>query len=204
MKTSVWIAPPQSIDNRTTQYSIQNVQGNTRLSYADVFSLLATDESFRSFWSKTLAESPWESFFFEVPSIMSRTLNRSFEFVLVESSALGVITADAQPFASHFAAHPGEFVIAFPNLGGDALLLVPTPQSHPACYAHMARFVRDAPVAQIHAFWQRLGKIMLEQVSNDPLWLSTAGLGVSWLHLRLDSRPKYYRYEPYKMAPSTP
>ncbi|MGI9175867.1 MAG: DUF6940 family protein [Rhodothermales bacterium] len=24
------------------------------------------------------------------------------------------------------------------------------------------------------------------------MWLSTAGGGVSWLHVRLDSRPKYY------------
>jgi len=29
-------------------------------------------------------------------------------------------------------------------------------------------------------------------------WLSTSGLGVGWLHVRLDSRPKYYTYEPYK------
>jgi hypothetical protein len=31
-----------------------------------------------------------------------------------------------------------------------------------------------------------------------PLWVSTSGLAVPWLHLRLDARPKYYGFEPYK------
>jgi hypothetical protein len=33
-----------------------------------------------------------------------------------------------------------------------------------------------------------------------PVWLSTAGAGVSWLHVRLDDRPKYYGYRPYQEA----
>ena len=31
-----------------------------------------------------------------------------------------------------------------------------------------------------------------------PVWVSTAGAGVSWLHVRLDDRPKYYGYQPYR------
>ena len=34
------------------------------------------------------------------------------------------------------------------------------------------------------------------------LWLSTAGLGVYWLHLRLDTRPKYYSFQPYRKPPA--
>lgn len=33
-----------------------------------------------------------------------------------------------------------------------------------------------------------------------PFWLSTAGMGVSWLHVRLDERPKYYRFQEYRSA----
>jgi hypothetical protein len=29
------------------------------------------------------------------------------------------------------------------------------------------------------------------------MWLSTSGLGVAWLHIRLDSTPKYYQHQPY-------
>jgi hypothetical protein len=30
------------------------------------------------------------------------------------------------------------------------------------------------------------------------IWISTIELGVSWLHVRIDSTPKYYHYTPYK------
>ena len=30
-----------------------------------------------------------------------------------------------------------------------------------------------------------------------PTWVSTAGGGVAWLHVRLDSAPKYYTHRPY-------
>jgi hypothetical protein len=36
-------------------------------------------------------------------------------------------------------------------------------------------------------------------ISSQPL--STAGAGVSWLHVRLDDHPKYYSYEPYQQDP---
>jgi len=34
---------------------------------------------------------------------------------------------------------------------------------------------------------------------GDRLWISTAGLGVTWLHVRIDSSPKYYTHAPYRM-----
>jgi hypothetical protein len=84
-------------------------------------------------------------------------------------------------------------VVAFANLGGDAFLVAPTPRAEPATYTHLAAFARGAPTTQQHAFTERL--------SDRPLWLSTNGLGVAWLHARLDSRPKYYSYPPYRQAP---
>jgi len=32
-------------------------------------------------------------------------------------------------------------------------------------------------------------------------WLSTSGLGIAWLHVRLDERPKYYTHAPYRSPP---
>jgi len=29
-------------------------------------------------------------------------------------------------------------------------------------------------------------------------WVSTSGLGVAWLHVRVDSKPKYYSHEAYR------
>jgi len=40
---------------------------------------------------------------------------------------------------------------------------------------------------------------MTRRLSSRPVWLSTAGGGVSWLHVRLDDRPKYYHHAAYRV-----
>ncbi len=42
---------------------------------------------------------------------------------------------------------------------------------------------------------------MTQRIGAMPVWLSTAGAGVSWLHVRLDTRPKYYHHGPYRQPP---
>lgn len=37
-----------------------------------------------------------------------------------------------------------------------------------------------------------------KRISGNPVWLSISGLGVYWLRIRLDARPKYYQHLPYK------
>jgi hypothetical protein len=108
---------------------------------------------------------------------------------------------DAEAFESHFKANPSKAVIVFPNLGKNAILIVPCPQSASAdmqnAYVHVGAFVRHAPAAQVQELWQTVGAVMLAQIRDEPAWLSTAGLGVSWLHVRIDQRPKYYKYQAY-------
>jgi hypothetical protein len=91
-------------------------------------------------------------------------------------------------------------VTDFPNLGGDAQLIVPLPDpEHPkANYSHIGVFTENAPLEQQHDLWQMVGRITSEQLSDRPIWLNTAGGGVAWLHVRLDARPKYYLHRPYR------
>jgi hypothetical protein len=56
-------------------------------------------------------------------------------------------------------------------------------------------------VAQQRALWQSVGEAMSRRIGARPVWLSTAGAGVAWLHVRLDDRPKYYGYAPYRAEP---
>lgn len=39
---------------------------------------------------------------------------------------------------------------------------------------------------------------MHARLGAKPVWLSTAGAGVPWLHVRLDDHPKYYGYALYR------
>jgi hypothetical protein len=65
----------------------------------------------------------------------------------------------------------------------------------------MGNFIRNAEKIQIIEQFNQLSKAILSEVGAGRLiWVSTAGLGVIWLHMRLDSRPKYYRTNSYKRA----
>ncbi len=194
--TRMWQSHPQQISPQTTRTTLTD--DSSALSFRQAIDLWQTSEEFRRFFTAAISECSFEAFFWETPPVTSGTLDRPFEFVLVASASLSRLRPDPSPFETHFLSRGNEQVLTFPNLGGDALLVVPAPVVDEACYTHLARFLRDAPKTQVDVFWGSVGRAMHDRVSSAPTWLSTAGMGVSWLHLRLDSRPKYYRHEPYK------
>jgi|TARA_B110000114_G_scaffold61516_1_gene65428 hypothetical protein len=62
-------------------------------------------------------------------------------------------------------------------------------------------FAKYAPAKLKHDLFVSLANAIDKKLGLDPtnpVWVSTNGGGVSWLHIRLDAKPKYYQYEPYK------
>jgi hypothetical protein len=106
------------------------------------------------------------------------------------------VPADPTDFQSYF--QSSIEVVSFKNLGGDATLIVPCPIAKSANYSHIVAFHRSAPPSQQHAFWIAVANAALARIGPLPMWLSTAGGGVDWLHIRLDDRPKYYRHRPWR------
>jgi hypothetical protein len=158
------------------------------------------DATFRSMFNTLLADAPLSAFRWETPPVTTATANRPFEFVLLDSPDLAR-RPDPEAFAEHFLAAATAEVTTFPNLGGDAIMVVPCPLATASAYAHLAAFVRQAPERQRHALWQAVGEAMGRRIESRPVWLSTAGAGVSWLHVRLDDRPKYYGFGAYRDFP---
>lgn len=196
----MWEARSETLSSGRVQ-RVELRRSGERLCYAEVIELWRGDRGFREHFLSLLRDAPYEAYFWETPPVCRATLGRAFEFALVESRELAQVSAEPQVFRSHFeSAAPGLPVVCFPNQSGDAVLAVPRPLAPAPVYAHLAAFVRAAPPAQVHALWQAVGAAMQERVGEQPIWLSTAGLGVFWLHLRLDSRPKYYRHLPYKSS----
>jgi hypothetical protein len=159
------------------------------------------DAALRDLFGALLADAPFRALRWEMPVLATTTLPRDFECVLLDSPWLEV-PADASAFAEHFPPDCARGVVSFPNLGGDALLLAPCPLAADSPYAHLAAFLRAAPGWQQHALWQALAETLAARIGTQPLWLSTAGAAVPWLHLRLDERPKYYGYPPYTAWPA--
>jgi hypothetical protein len=163
--------------------------------FADVFRAWRDDAGFRSLFNASLADTPFAAFRWETPAVTAATASRPFECVLLDNPGLAR-PPEPEAFTEHFSG-VNESVVSFSNLSGDAILVVPCPMAEPSTYGHLAAFVRFAPEQQQHALWQSVGEAVARRVGAKPVWLSTAGAGVSWLHVRLDDRPKYYGYVPY-------
>jgi len=172
---------------------------NGEMRYADVIQGWRTNHEFRNFYISILKQSPLEAFFWENPPLTGSSIHQAYEFVLVNSPQLSNADADSRSFSRQFELQSkDQSVIRFSNLGGDAELVVPRPGTPERHYAHFAAFLRAAPSAQVHELFVVLADALKDRDREEPVWVSTSGLGVYWLHIRLDRRPKYYTYQPYK------
>ncbi|QSQ25296.1 hypothetical protein JY651_10360 [Pyxidicoccus parkwayensis] len=191
----------ETLDARTTRYQL--MQDGSPVSWRRLTRLLIESFEVCDLFTRTLAESPLESFFWETVPVSATTHERPFEMVLVDAPALRKVAADPTAFAAQLS--PGRGLVhGFSNLGGDARLIVPGEMGPRQTYAHLARFVREASEMQTRSLWRAMGGEVESAWlrAPAPVWVSTSGLAVPWLHLRIDSRPKYYSHAPYRSEPA--
>ncbi len=190
----MWIANTESIRNGRR---IQIYEGENPVSFSTYLKLLEDDREFVSWYSDLLAGADYQAFFWEHPPFCAANIDSVAEFVLLDSPVLARLSPNPRPFNLHFESeHQGD-IVSFRSLGGDAVLVAPRPAGSLDAYVHLAAFLRQASQSQIENLWRATGRAARENLSERNLWLSTSGLGVSWLHIRLDSYPKYYQHRPY-------
>ncbi|KAJ3041101.1 hypothetical protein HK097_002379 [Rhizophlyctis rosea] len=184
-------------------------EAGTPVTHLDAMkSMQATDPQFMPGFLDTLATCPFRGYFFETPAMTGKLAgSRDFEYVLVDSPSLAAkdFQPDKKAFEDHLAEPEknGEPLASFLSLSGDAMLIAPTqhPETATSAYSNIATFSRSAPMQQQKALWKEAATAVLESYESDehkPFWLSTSGMGVFWLHLRVDTRPKYYAWGPYR------
>ncbi len=183
-------------EGHIVKYSI--LEKGRLLTRMEVMKLWQGNETFNHYYNNILAKNEFEAYFWEHPPIIRASINETYEFVLVNSKGLRRIAPRPRAFRKYFAAN--KKAVTFSNLGGDAQLIVPTPMGEDICYTHLAQFVRHTTKEQQNEFWQLVGKEYEAIIGERKKWLSTSGLGVHWLHVRIDSRPKYYQYRVYANA----
>ncbi|MGH8204569.1 MAG: DUF6940 family protein, partial [Steroidobacteraceae bacterium] len=186
----MWRIRESAIGPEIRQWHLRRNSGGG-LAFEEVIRGWQSSESFRVFWQERLRDVPFEAHCWECPPLTAATLTRPFECVYMSSPELARMTPDPEAFAEHFRADCS--VVSFGNLGGDALLVAPCPEEGDGNFAHLASFTATASQARQDALWQAVGKALEKRIGSEPTWLSAAGLGVAWLHVRLDTRPKYYR-----------
>ena len=151
-----------------------------------------------------LKECPFPAYFFETPKVTLKTLTKDFEFILARADDLNNVRSDVHAFQEHFTSCKRwgnrclkrvclfifSSVSSFPNLGKDALMVVPCPDVDvdTNSFSSLGPFMRDASSEQTQAFWATVGREALKHIRSrreNPTYMSTSGLGVYWLHLRL-------------------
>jgi len=172
-------------------------KSGNELMYRQVLDLWQKDQEFARFYSSIFNQCGFGSYTWETPPVSTATLDQPFEFVFLNSpKSLSKPDIDTfSEFFIHSARNHG--IVSFPNLGHDAMLVVPSPLRDGANYSGLAEFFSEAPLDQQIALWNVVAHEINIRLSENNIWVSVAGGGVSWLHIRLDSRPKYYRYMPY-------
>ncbi|TDJ68595.1 MAG: hypothetical protein E2O35_02605 [Proteobacteria bacterium] len=194
----MWASRSKQLDNgRALRVTVDF--NSSPASYAQVLGRWQNDADFRAFFIRLLADSPFPAFRWETPPITTATVNRAFEFVVLDSPDLAR-NADVDAFAEHFCAGVPSGIAEFSNLGEDAILVVPCPGVPLSAYSHLGAYMRLGPEPQQHRLWEMVGAAMQRRLGVAPVWLSTAGAGVAWLHMRLDDLPKYYGYALYRQA----
>ncbi|MCB9687246.1 MAG: hypothetical protein H6738_09055 [Alphaproteobacteria bacterium] len=172
--------------------------GNIELGWPGLARALQSTAEARRALTRTLAERPEAAIFWETTPIDPSAPDRPMRFVALDAPALARVAPQPEPFRAVLSR--ADRVAAFDSLGGDARLVAPCPEGPDAHYTHLTAFLRNAPETQIHALWARVGAEIEAWIAagRGPLWVSTSGLGVHWLHVRLDSVPKYYQHGAFR------
>lgn len=182
----------------------QNEQGarcrftrnGSKLSFQEVFHLWQSRET-SGYFLAGIKNLGFDQFYWEHPALTEENLHLPYECMLLKTDHFNRRTVDTTSFSKYL--QNDEAVAVFDNLGRNARLVVPTQKSDPEHYKHLGAFLNFAPEKQVIEVFQALGKAILEELkSSKTIWLSTAGLGVIWLHIRLDTVPKYYKTKTYK------
>ena len=170
------------------------------LSYMQVFELLAAGDSIIETMTNFLVD--WnQDFFWEHPQVSSDNYKSNYEVSVIPTAAFDDRVENFSPFKSKFKIT--DQVKVFHNLRKDSLLIVPnTNEASDQNFITLRKFLQTAPNSLITRFWKTIGETMIEQISKntDYCYLSTHGLGVLWLHVRIDQQPKYYHTKKYKIS----
>jgi len=182
-------------DEDTVRFRLK--KGNKNLTFKDVFELWKSNSAFVEFYKDELIKFDYQAFYWEHPAIKKEFLEKKYECILQRSRPLEYLPCDENAFKEYI--HVKGQVSDFINIGKDARLIVPTKRTDKEIYNHMGKFIRLAEREQVIEVFKRVGIAIFEEIEKQKLiWLNTAGLGVIWLHIRMDTRPKYYKTKWYK------
>ena len=144
----------------------------TEVSYRQFLNKIQDEESFRREFINVLKNSRFKTYFFETPKVTKQSLDDKFEFILSAADGLKNVNADKDTFQDYFLKCKDSPVITFPNLGNNAVLVVPCPLeggSKLEQYSSIGPFMRNIDLKQVNQFWIEAARTMLQTVEQKVL-----------------------------------
>jgi hypothetical protein len=130
-------------------------------------------------------------FYFET-SVCNKKLDSQYKEEFIEDVKLNKLEQDFMSFDKYIRESKNKYATYFYNLNKDALLIVPIPRKNKN-YTTIKDFIDTASIVQQKHFWFLVAKNILEMLKiHDKVYVSTHGMGVYYLHVRIDLTPKYY------------
>ena len=125
-------------------------------------------------------------------SVINSKVNKKYKEEFLEDIRLESHTRqDLQTFKEHFKKN-NKYAISFPNLSKDTVLVVPQPRQGKQ-FTNLYYFMKNASVVQQKELWKLVVKEVRKMLQkHENIWVSSQGLGIDYLHVRICSFPKYY------------
>lgn len=99
---------------------------------------------------------------------------------------------DTTDFQEYIKQSRNKYAVSFPNLNKDTMLVIPIPVRGKN-YATLRDFIDNAPETHQQEFWKHVAEVAKAFMKeHGKVWISTHGLAVPYLHVRISTRPKYY------------
>jgi hypothetical protein len=132
--------------------------------------------------------------FFYQTSVIDSNMSNEYKEKYIESNKLELINQNYDSFDEYFIKPKNKYVTSFTNLSGNSVLIVPVPtKKSKHNYTTLKDFIDNAPKVQQKAFWNHVAECIIEMLKVvDKIYVNTHGLGVYYLHVRLDTKPKNY------------
>lgn len=145
-------------------------------------------------WSNSVVQtyplSIEDNFFWETSPFLDNASNYIEHFVINKS--LNKLKQNYTPFIEYINKSNDKNVISFYNKSKDAILVIPIPRKNKN-FTTLKDFIDNASKTQQILFWKEVAKQTLKFFKkNKIVYVSTHGLGVHYLHVRIESTPKYY------------
>eukprot|EP00477_Mikrocytos_mackini_P002256 GAHX01002488.1.p1 GENE.GAHX01002488.1~~GAHX01002488.1.p1 ORF type:complete len:291 (+),score=45.59 GAHX01002488.1:50-922(+) len=143
-------------------------------------------------------ETKFDAYYFEVIKVQKSELNtKVFEFVLIKTSIKNI--QDAATFGTKI--ENSALAVVFDSTSSPPAKLVCPHKGTESYNAHLAIYARNSSDEEFEYTWRLAFKTFFEDIDsagNKVRYLSTHGQAVLWLHIRIESTPKYYHYNEYK------